>query len=124
MSDADASFFLMGKASSSAAVVECISVIDNKFEYISSDSFVFTNAYTASQKTCNERPWISNQYSCHAIHRQPDTHTHTNKKDHPFLAFFVCPSYTHSNINPIRAAHGSATVSKSADERRQMAELY
>lgn len=52
------------------------------------------------------------------------THTHTNKKDHPFLAFFVCPSYTHSNINPIRAAHGSATVSKSADERRQMAELY
>lgn len=35
-------------ASSSAALVVCVSVIDNKFEYTSFDSFVSANASTAA----------------------------------------------------------------------------
>lgn len=79
-----------------------------------------TNAYTASQRMCNECPWISNQYSCHAIHRQPHTHTHKQTS----LTLFLCLTLLYTNINPVCAAHGSLTVSKSTDERSPMTELY
>ena len=93
------------------------SVIYNKFEYISSDSCV---CYKCIHSVAEDVQWMPLDIKSVQLsrHTQAAKHTHAHTHKHLFLSFFV------SLINPVCAAHGSLTVSKSSDERRPMTELY